>query len=142
MTFEKYERLMFILIFYFVNFAYFSYISCFYTNSITAILLASPPLRGSLVIRVYPPALFSYRGAMRVTIFCAPSALPSRDTKIRRDATDFFFPLVTNFSTNGRSSFAFASVVVIFSCRISESARPLRSARRTPTSLPNFLFVL
>src|SRR3989344_5435413 len=61
-----------------------------------------------------------------------------REAILRRDAREFFLLVETRRSTKGRSSFAFAMVVVMPSCNTSERASERSSAVRCPFSRPNF----
>src|SRR3989344_380607 len=62
-----------------------------------------------------------------------------RVSTVRRDASEFFLAVVTMRSTNGLSSLARATVVVMASSRTSERARLRRSATRWPFLRPNVL---
>src|SRR3989344_1586891 len=62
--------------------------------------------------------------------FFTASLSPRRLTASRRLASVFFFAYVTRRSTNGRTAFAFASVVEMRSSSTSERASERRSARR------------
>jgi hypothetical protein len=82
------------------------------------------------VIRVYPPARVLYFGAITSTIFLTDFGLPIRETMSRREVMVPAFAVVINFSTKGRISFAFASVVVILPAFIKLDAKERIRARR------------
>src|SRR3989338_1404744 len=115
----------------------------YFTNSIRAASTTRFPTLPSRTMRVYPPARFAYRGAYTSWSFFTTSvAPPIRVSRTRRDASVFFLALVTMRSTNGRSSFAFATVVVMPSWSTRERASPRKSAVRWPFLRPNVLFFL
>ena len=91
----------------------------------TAISEPSDNLAGNFVILVYPPDTFSYFGDNSLIIFFAPT-LPIFATSDLCAATLLDLPDVTNFSTNGRSSLAFASVVLILPFNTKDKARDCR----------------
>src|SRR5688572_5457388 len=82
-------------------------------------------------MRVYPPGRSLYRGAMDSTsFFTAPSLLYKLANRTRLFASVGDFARVIIFSTFGRSSLAFASVVWMRSRVMSEVTRPFISATR------------
>src|SRR3989344_4919124 len=82
------------------------------------------------VTRVYPPFLSAYRGPMELKSFFTAFLSPSFVMASRRLARVFNFAYDTRRSTNGRSAFAFASVVEMRSSITRERERDLISARR------------
>src|SRR3989344_2008990 len=89
-------------------------VSFVHTNSIFASSALRAPRLPRRVMRVYPPERLAYFGARSVWSFLTTSrAFPRQLSSARRDCNVSLFAMVTNFSTNGRISFAFATVVVM-----------------------------
>jgi len=123
----------------FAGFAYdFALFALYYTNSIIAILLASPLRGGNFTILVYPPFFSLYFGAIWSNNFFADS-IPILEIINRLLVRLSILALVINFSINGLNSFAFAPVVLIFSLSIKLQASDLIKARLWSLFLPNFL---
>ncbi len=108
-----------------------------------AISAPSDFLTPNFIILVYPPAFFSYLGAITSKSFLVSGArFESRAITTRRFASPPTFARVTSFSINGLSSLAFGSVVLILPRTIKLSASEFTSAFLTFLTLPNFLFEL
>ena len=104
--------------------------------------LPSNSLFGKRIMRVYPPCLSLYFGAMVSTNFLASFAPWTLVTKRRREAMVPILALVTSFSTNGRSSLALAVVVSMRESRMRLRAKERKSACLCVFSRPNFLTLL
>ena len=82
----------------------------------------SPCLGPSFKIRVYPPGRSEKRGETSLKSRRTTVLLERMESALRRACKESRFPNVTSFSTNGRNSLAFATVVRMRSCVISEAA--------------------
>ncbi len=113
-----------------------------YTNSIIAIGAPSDLRAPNFNTLVYPPLMPLYFGAMTSKSFLVSLLrFVSLAMICLRVARSPFFARVTSFSMNGRSSFAFGRVVLIFSRTIKLSAKDFKSAALSFFSLPNFLLL-
>ena len=90
-------------------------------KEINAIGVASPFLILVLIIDVYPPFLPSYFGAISFINFLVASLLCSAANTYLCVFKSAFLADVTNFSIDLFSSFAFGTVVSIFSLSIIEA---------------------
>src|SRR3989338_4258440 len=93
----------------------------------------------SLIILVYPPRRSRYLGAKPVGFFFAQELSDNTERIPRLAARLLSFAFVTSCYTFGLISFAFASVVFIFSFKISARNKERIRATRTFLTLPNFL---
>jgi len=100
--------------------------------------IARFPTRPNRTILVYPPERSLNRGAsVECNLRTTSEAPPRRAEMARREAVVFSLLAEMIFSTNGRSSFARATVVVMPSEIKSERAKLRKSATRCPFLRPS-----